>query len=376
ARVGRADRPDGGPRYRPRRRLEPSDPVSGPLRGGRRPGRAADPQLRRGLARKHHDTAPNRGSRPDATKNPGRRSLPNDSAALRGTRRGGHGARVRPAVPQLRAGPGDRDPQLRSPRGRGRHRVRPMAGRAPARGNRAGPAPGRTGALAAERGAGVEHLDRGRLRDGDYRRSPRSQRGTGIDPAHPERPRTYRRLQRGARDSRTAFFVAGSVDSMNPSGIELHAGLTSPFPRSERLVAATRDLDRGRTTADQTERAYVEAEGELLALEERLFTDVTAGYLRWNDLFRPIAESWGGFTVGPLTRWLETNTFFRQPVLSSAPQRTPGAIAARLPPPLKGRAAGARVLLPGPYTLTKILDNRSGASDAEVLRNLGRLFAE
>jgi len=163
---------------------------------------------------------------------------------------------------------------------------------------------------------------------------------------------------------------------MNPSGIELHAGLTSPFPRSERLVAATRDLDRGRTTADQTERAYVEAEGELLALEERLFTDVTAGYLRWNDLFRPIAESWGGFTVGPLTRWLETNTFFRQPVLSSAPQRTPGAIAARLPPPLKGRAAGARVLLPGPYTLTKILDNRSGASDAEVLRNLGRLFAE
>ncbi len=160
-----------------------------------------------------------------------------------------------------------------------------------------------------------------------------------------------------------------------PEG-SVYAGLTSPFPRSERLVAATRDLDRRRTTPELVEKAYAEAENELVTLEERLFTNVTGGYLRWNDMFRPIAETWTGFSVGPLTRWLETNTFFRQPVLSALPGRTPGAIAARLPPPLAARAPAARVILPGPYTLAKVLENRSGASDAEVLRTLGRLFAE
>jgi len=163
---------------------------------------------------------------------------------------------------------------------------------------------------------------------------------------------------------------------MTSPSVPIYAGLTSPFPRSERIVTTTRDLDRRRTTPELVEKSYLEAENELVTLEERLFTNVTAGYLRWNDLFRPIAESWKGFTVGPLTRWLETNTFFRQPVLSSPPGRTPGAIAARLPPPLLARPQKARVILPGPYTLAKVLENRSGASDAEVVRDLGRLLAD
>jgi 5-methyltetrahydropteroyltriglutamate--homocysteine methyltransferase len=161
-----------------------------------------------------------------------------------------------------------------------------------------------------------------------------------------------------------------------PGSTAVYAGLTSPFPRTERLIGATRDLDRGRTTPELAEKSYTEAEAELLTLEERLFSNVTAGYLRWNDLFRPIAETWGGFTVGPLTRWLETNTFFRQPILSSTPHRTPGAIAARLPPPLATRTARARVLLPGPYTLGKVLENRSGSSEESVLLTLGHLLGE
>jgi len=163
---------------------------------------------------------------------------------------------------------------------------------------------------------------------------------------------------------------------MNAAPVPVHAGLTSPFPRSERLITATRDLDRRRTTPELVEKAYVEAENELVTLEERLFTNVTAGYLRWNDLFRPIAETWGGFSVGPLTRWLETNTFFRQPLLASPPRRTPGAIAARLPPPLASRARVARVILPGPYTLLKVLENRSDVPDVDLLSQLGHLLAE
>jgi len=157
----------------------------------------------------------------------------------------------------------------------------------------------------------------------------------------------------------------------------VRTGLTGPFPRSEALVSATRDLDRGRTTAEAVEELFASTEREVLALEERLgFDDRTAGYLRWPDLFRPFAETWEGFTVGPLTRWLETNTFYRQPILLAPPGRTPGAFAARLPPRLASQPDTARVLLPGPYTFSRMLENRSGETDPALIHRLGRLLGD
>ncbi len=157
----------------------------------------------------------------------------------------------------------------------------------------------------------------------------------------------------------------------------VRTGLTGAFPRSEALVTATRDLDRVRTSADAVEEQFAKAEEEVVALEQRLgFDERTAGYLRWSDLFRPIAETWEGFTVGPLTRWLETNTFYRQPILLAPPGRTPGAIAARLPPPLQRSPKTARVLLPGPYSFSEMLDNRSGETDSSLIHRLGRLLGD
>lgn len=157
----------------------------------------------------------------------------------------------------------------------------------------------------------------------------------------------------------------------------VRTGLTGSFPRSEALVTATRDLDRGRTTADAVEELFERTEAEVVALERRLgFAEHTAGYLRWQDLFRPFAETWEGFTVGPLTRWLETNTFYRQPILLAPPGRTPGAIAARLPSPLRAAPGDARVLLPGPYSFSVMLDNRSGETEPALIHRLGRLLGD
>ena len=157
----------------------------------------------------------------------------------------------------------------------------------------------------------------------------------------------------------------------------VRTGLTGPFPRSEALVAATRDLDRGRATAEGVDDLYVRTEAEVVALERRLgFDTVTGGYLRWPDLFRPFAETWEGFTVGPLTRWFETNTFFRQPILHAPPSRVAGAIAARLPPAVRAEPGRAGVLLPGPYTFAGLLENRSGEAEEALVHRLGRLLAE
>ena len=158
----------------------------------------------------------------------------------------------------------------------------------------------------------------------------------------------------------------------------VRTGLTGPFPRSEPLVKATRDLDRGRTSPESVEELYGASEREVLELEHRLGLDVvTGGYLRWADLFRPFAETWHGFTVGPVTRWFETNTFYRQPILHAPPERVPGALAARLPAVSAGAPARpTKVLLPGPYTFAGMLDNRSGETVEALAHRIGRLLAD
>ncbi|HTT73974.1 MAG TPA: hypothetical protein VMG99_07535 [Thermoplasmata archaeon] len=159
--------------------------------------------------------------------------------------------------------------------------------------------------------------------------------------------------------------------------MNVHAGLTGPFPRSEALVRATRDLDRGRTTPEAVEEVFDAAERDVVQLEARLRLDtVSAGYLRWPDLFRPIAETWEGFAVGPLARWFETNTFYRQPILYAPPVRVPGAIAARLPPALARDPARARVVLPGLHTFAGLLDNRAGEAAPALAHRLGRLLGD
>jgi len=157
----------------------------------------------------------------------------------------------------------------------------------------------------------------------------------------------------------------------------IHTSLTGPFPRSEPLVAATRDLDRGRTSAEAVEARFVEAEREVVALERRLGLDaVTGGYLRWADLFRPFAEGWRGFTVGPVTRWFETNTFYRQPILHAPPERVAPVVRAALPPSSVVEPSRAKVVLPGPFTFAGLLDNRSGETREALTHRFGRLLAE
>jgi len=157
----------------------------------------------------------------------------------------------------------------------------------------------------------------------------------------------------------------------------VRTGLAGPFPRPEPLVGATRDLDRGRTTPEAVEELFRTTENEVVALERRLgFDSVTAGYLRWPDLFRPFAETWEGVAVGPLTRWLETNTFFRQPILLAPPGRAPGSFLERVPPPLRAAPASARIILPGPYTFASVAENRSGETDEAIVHRIGRALAD
>jgi 5-methyltetrahydropteroyltriglutamate--homocysteine methyltransferase len=149
------------------------------------------------------------------------------------------------------------------------------------------------------------------------------------------------------------------------------------YPRSEALVQATRDLDRGRTSAEAVDEQVRHDLDELVRVQQEAGLDLLAdGMLRWQDLFRPLLEGSDGLEPGPLTRFLDTNSFYRAPTATSGEPRLGEPLDERYVAPLPG----ARIVtLPSPYALalgtgipakvlaTAVLKPQLEALDAELV---------
>jgi 5-methyltetrahydropteroyltriglutamate--homocysteine methyltransferase len=93
------------------------------------------------------------------------------------------------------------------------------------------------------------------------------------------------------------------------------------YPRSEDVVQATRDVERGRTTADQVDDAFRNDRQAFLELQRRAGLDLLSdGLLRWQDLFRPLVVGSDGMEARVLVRWFDNNSFFRAPDLRGTPR--------------------------------------------------------
>jgi 5-methyltetrahydropteroyltriglutamate--homocysteine methyltransferase len=95
---------------------------------------------------------------------------------------------------------------------------------------------------------------------------------------------------------------------------EIKAYTPGIYARSEELVQATRDFDRGRTTAEAVRQRQNEDLRNFLEVQrEANFDYLSDGLLNWQDIFRPFDEAAVGLRPGSLTRFLNTNTFLRAP---------------------------------------------------------------
>jgi 5-methyltetrahydropteroyltriglutamate--homocysteine methyltransferase len=98
---------------------------------------------------------------------------------------------------------------------------------------------------------------------------------------------------------------------------EIRAYAPGIYARSEELVQATRDLDRGRATEEAVEeQRESDLRSFLDAQREAGLGYLSDGLLNWQDIFRPFDEAARGLEPGPLTRFLNTNTFYRAPAVT------------------------------------------------------------
>jgi 5-methyltetrahydropteroyltriglutamate--homocysteine methyltransferase len=138
------------------------------------------------------------------------------------------------------------------------------------------------------------------------------------------------------------------------------------YPRSEALVQATRDLDRGRTTPEAVDEQTDRDLAQLVSAQQDAGVDLLAdGMLRWQDIFRPLVEGSEGLETGALTRFLDTNTFYRAPSATTAEPKLRTPLDERYIAQLPGRRL---VTLPSPFALSHGTDVTPKAMAEGVLK--------
>lgn len=148
-------------------------------------------------------------------------------------------------------------------------------------------------------------------------------------------------------------------------------------PRSETVVAATRDWDRGRTTWEAVDAAFTEDLRELVDQQRTAgMTYLSDGLLRWQDLFRPLVDAAEGMEAAHLVRWFDNNAFVRCPRVDGSPglKHAPSLLVAQAEMVPTPRVA----TLPSPLLFSRIADT-AGNRDAlmvELARQVLRPAAE
>jgi 5-methyltetrahydropteroyltriglutamate--homocysteine methyltransferase len=85
---------------------------------------------------------------------------------------------------------------------------------------------------------------------------------------------------------------------------------------------------------------------------------VNDGQVRWDDLLAPFARAWNGCDRGPLERFYDNNTYFRQPVITG-PITTDGATLVRDFEFARGVARGeVKAAVCGPLTFATLAEDR------------------
>jgi len=144
------------------------------------------------------------------------------------------------------------------------------------------------------------------------------------------------------------------------------------YSRSESLVQATRDLDRGRSSEQAVAEQRDADTDAFIGLQRQAGMDLLSdGLLNWQDIMRPFCEQARGLDTGPLTRFSNTNTFFRAPAVETG---SPPVLTETLGETYfksGGFPAGGWVAtLPSPYTLANLAIGQERLSPVEVAEGL------
>jgi 5-methyltetrahydropteroyltriglutamate--homocysteine methyltransferase len=148
-------------------------------------------------------------------------------------------------------------------------------------------------------------------------------------------------------------------------------------PRPARLRNAINKRDRGELSNDELEQVRNEVTVEVIQEQIDAGIDViTDGQVRWDDDQTYVARNFAGVEIGGLQRYMDTNTYFREPEVVGEVRFQKPTLAPDWQFAQKSSSSPVKAIIPGPFTLAVLsLDKhyndtgRLAMAYAEALRN-------
>src|SRR2546427_101224 len=139
---------------------------------------------------------------------------------------------------------------------------------------------------------------------------------------------------------------------------------------AQELRRALHRHDRGEIGDAELDKVYDDVTRSTIGEIEAAGVDVVNdGQIRWDDLLSPFARTWSGIEPGPLERFYDNNTYFRQPVITG-PIVTDGKSLVRDFTFARGVAkAQLKAAVPGPLTFATLVsrDEHYGSLEDRLL---------
>lgn len=176
---------------------------------------------------------------------------------------------------------------------------------------------------------------------------------------------------------------------MSISRVKVETSVSGLYPRSEEVVKTSRDFERSRTDEKSLQRSLQNDATAFVSLQIlNGLTKISDGQLKWQDPLRAVAESLAGVRIeAGLSRWFDTNTFYKKPVIVgelevSKPETFlfddysawPG-----LPTGIVGfdsKNSKRSISILGPYTQASLVDDQFYGSGKDLVKKFSKITAK
>jgi len=152
----------------------------------------------------------------------------------------------------------------------------------------------------------------------------------------------------------------------------------SDQPGGQELRQALHKQDRGELPQAELDTTYDRVTaGAIRELEAAGIDVINDGQIRWDDLLAPFASAWTGVHRGPLERFYDNNTYFRQPTIEG-PISSDGTTLVGAFTSAKAIASHElKAAVAGPITFaTLAIDKHYGSLEERVLAIADAIAAE
>jgi 5-methyltetrahydropteroyltriglutamate--homocysteine methyltransferase len=149
------------------------------------------------------------------------------------------------------------------------------------------------------------------------------------------------------------------------------------LPREAKLRKAIRSHLKGKISEEDLRRVEDEVTLEVIQEQAEAGIDIlTDGQIRWDDAQTAVMEKMQGITMSGLTRYFDTNTYYRQPIVEGAVAWKEPIFVRDLEFAMKHSPKPVKAVLTGPVTLARLSADRHYGETRRLVLDLARALSE